>query len=173
MSRRRPPPPDAANIRRLIAYQLHRAAYFATRPSHLAHAREHGITPLEWRLLGHLQADGPQTPVQLATALDVLLAQVSRTVAGLVDRGLVGRSASAQDGRSVELALTPRGRALHDRLFEQSWARHEELLAVLAPPEQAQLLDWLDRLAQRGRRMLEEESARAEVQAPRRRRRST
>lgn len=62
--------------------------------------------------------------------------QVSRVVDALHERGLVTRTPSARDGRSVEIALTPAGR----RLFEEADATRRATLApvftdILEPEE--------------------------------------
>ena len=54
----------------------------------------------------------PLRPSSLSVSLDATRTQVTRLLDGLEQRGLVVRSADAQDRRSLQLRLTPEGSAL-------------------------------------------------------------
>ena len=56
---------------------------------------------------------------------------------------------SATDARSVELALTAKGHALHDRIARVAVARERRLLSGLSKPEVRELLETLRRLNER------------------------
>jgi DNA-binding MarR family transcriptional regulator len=148
-----------ADIRDLLAYRLQKAAYYATRPAYRDYARDFGVTGVEWRLLGNLYADGPLSLARVAEEADVQLAQASRTLSGLVGRGLVRRATDAVDARSVQLSLTPAGRALYRRLFRRAAELHDALVAGLSPAERASLFRALDHVAEAGRALLAEVSA--------------
>lgn len=66
---------------------------------------------------------GPQevTVGLLAEELMVDPSRASRIAADLVDRALVARSVSQQDGRRSVLIPTPEGRALLDRFLQAKW----------------------------------------------------
>ena len=55
-------------------------------------------------------ACAPRTPKELAASEKVSAPSMTRTVAGLVEGGLVARAGDPTDGRSVILSLTPEGR---------------------------------------------------------------
>ncbi|MEZ4289756.1 MAG: MarR family transcriptional regulator [Myxococcota bacterium] len=75
----------------------------------------------------------------LAEACAMDAATASRQVLPLVDEGLVERRAGAEDARRVELSLTPRGRAVYDRIVDyrlgqltgvlESWSQRDRRAA--------------------------------------------
>lgn len=84
-----------------------------------------GLTLAQYRVLVFV-ADRPQRASALAAKVDVQRATLSTIVAGLERAGLLQRAAVEEDGRGVQLQLTPGGRqalagverALDDRLAE-------------------------------------------------------
>ncbi|TCJ21355.1 MarR family winged helix-turn-helix transcriptional regulator [Nocardioides jejuensis] len=62
-------------------------------------------------VLGLLHRDGPQTVGSLAESERVKPPSMTRTVGCLVDRGLVERARSAEDGRQVVVGLSEEGLA--------------------------------------------------------------
>ncbi|MEQ8603095.1 MAG: MarR family transcriptional regulator [Marivibrio sp.] len=87
------------------------------------------------------------------TAQDVCLAtgrpknSISRAVTGLIQKSLIRRSVSAADRRRKELAMTPQGRAVLDRLLPQTSARESAMLAPLSGAERATLSALLMKIA--------------------------
>jgi DNA-binding MarR family transcriptional regulator len=146
-------------IRDLLAYRLQKAAYYASRPGYHDFVREFGVTGVEWRLLGNLYADGPLSLARVAAEADLPPAQASRTLSGLVERGLVRRATDAADARSVQLTLTPAGRALYRRLFQRAAELHDALVAGLSHAERDSLFRALDHVADVGRALLAERPA--------------
>ncbi len=72
---------------------------------------------------------------------------VSVVVRRLVERRLVARRASRADGRRIELALTPAGRALLRRAPAAAQERLVAALSRLSPPERHRLARSLSRVA--------------------------
>lgn len=69
------------------------------------------VAPHQFSVLARL--DGcPRTPRELAEIECVSAPSMTRTVAGLVERGLVSRQDDPTDGRQVILSLTPEGKAV-------------------------------------------------------------
>lgn len=99
------------------------AAQLIDRLERLARLGEHddGLNPAQWDALRYLARANrfSRTPAALADYLASTRGTVSRTLASLEEKGHVSRDSNARDGRSVALALTPRGeQALkHDPLF--------------------------------------------------------
>ena len=97
------------------------------------------LAPHQFSVLARLE-EQPHTPNQLAAIEKVSAPSMSRTVAGLVEVGLVARADDPTDGRQVILSLTAEGRrTLRDiRRRRDQWfaARLEKLTdderAVLA-----------------------------------------
>lgn len=66
------------------------------------------IAPHQFSVLLRIK-DGARTPRELAEIERVSAPSMTRTIAGLVDRGLVERAEDPKDGRSVLLSLSPQG----------------------------------------------------------------
>ncbi|GAA1138403.1 MarR family winged helix-turn-helix transcriptional regulator [Ornithinicoccus hortensis] len=80
------------------------------------------IAPHHFSVLVRL-ADSPSTVGDLATSERVSAPSMSRTVSALVDRGLVARAGSPDDGRVVQLSLTDEGQAtvVSERAKRDAW----------------------------------------------------
>ena len=98
-------------------------AYLIDRLERLGRLDEHqaGLNPAQWDALRYLARANrfSRTPAALADYLASTRGTVSRTIASLEEKGHVSRAASARDGRSVVLELTPRAEQLlrRDPLF--------------------------------------------------------
>lgn len=92
--------------------------------------KEIGLTMPMWRVLAQLWGNGDQTLNSLAKLTCVEISTLSRQVAMMEKKELLSRSQSGIDWRSINIALTPRGR----RAVEQ-------LLPVVERHEQAALAD--------------------------------
>jgi DNA-binding MarR family transcriptional regulator len=149
----------APAIQDLLAYRLQKATHYVTKPAYLIYSRDFGITGVEWRLMGNLQASAGLSLAQVCQEADVPMAQGSRTIASLAERGLVARAPDEGDGRSVRLTLTPAGRSLFRKVLARSQALNAGLAGVLTSEELAALYRALDVLAESGRALLESERA--------------
>ena len=69
------------------------------------------VAPHQFSVLCRLE-DTPRTPGELAEIERVSAPSMTRTVGGLVDRGLVERTADPEDRRQVILSLTREGTTL-------------------------------------------------------------
>ncbi len=69
----------------------------------------HDVAPHQFSVLARLE-DSPRTPGELAEIERVAKPSMTRTVAALVERGLVLRADDPSDGRQVILSLTDDGR---------------------------------------------------------------
>ena len=67
------------------------------------------VAPHQFSVLARLE-ERPSTPKELAAIEKVSAPSMTRTVAGLVEAGLVARADDPTDGRQVILSLTPEGR---------------------------------------------------------------
>jgi DNA-binding MarR family transcriptional regulator len=134
MQRRAPSTPEIVGVlddlRRIVR---------ALRQSSRAAQQRLGVTGAQLFVLQALSAREPSSIGALAQRTRTDQSTVSVVVKRLVTGGLVRRAAAADDGRSVELALTPRGRAL---------LRHAPLAA------QETLIEGLERLSRVERRAL-------------------
>jgi len=76
------------------------------------------LSPIQSLVIDRLARLGPAHIGELASQLAVTPPTVSDSVAALERRGLVTRCTVAEDGRHVEVRLTPRGRKLARRLAD-------------------------------------------------------
>jgi DNA-binding MarR family transcriptional regulator len=111
----------------------------------------HDLTLLQLAVLAELNDTGPMTPGQLAAAQRVQPQSLTRVLATLEARGLLGRQAHPGDGRRALLAITADG---HQALRRDVDARDRWLAQVMAgrlTPTERELLrlagDLMDRLA--------------------------
>lgn len=97
----------------LISRDALEAAQLVDRLERLARTGEHedGLNPAQWEALRYLARANrfSRTPAALADYLASTRGTVSRTLASLEEKGHLSRESNARDGRSVALALTPRG----------------------------------------------------------------
>lgn len=92
------------------------------------------------RALAILGRDVEQASLkELADRLGLSLPAVSRSVEGLVQRGYVTRAEDADDRRFKQVAATPEGQALIDRLMELRVAGIAEFVKTLDAGERRRL----------------------------------
>lgn len=150
----------ATTILELLSYRLQRASFYTTKHAHIAFARDFGITGTEWRLIGTISVMAPISMLRLAEETDVQLAQTSRTVASLMERGLVRGEGDRADKRKVMLLLTPAGKTLYRKAFAEANRRNQRILGALSETDCMALYAMLDAIAAEGRVMLDEERQR-------------
>jgi DNA-binding MarR family transcriptional regulator len=109
-------------------------------------AQHYELSVAEWRSLTFLYGGGPETVRELAAAMRVDKAEVSRALNTLGRRGLVSREDHPEDARSALFSITAAGRRLHDRVLPHRQAVHEALEAALTPTERKALGSALDKL---------------------------
>jgi DNA-binding MarR family transcriptional regulator len=95
----------------------------------------HEVPPHQFSVLVRLE-EAPRTPGELADIERVSPPSMTRTVAALVERGLVARTADPSDGRQVILSLTPEAK----QLLKEIRRRRDQWMTVrmkgLSPDEQ-------------------------------------
>lgn len=113
---------------------------------------EAGLSDGEFDVLAALRRSGEPyqlTPGELGATTMITSGAVTKRVDRLERDGLVARSVAAEDGRSRPVRLTPRGRALVDRLLERHVANERRLLSGLSADEQRTLAGLLERWGRR------------------------
>jgi DNA-binding MarR family transcriptional regulator len=154
---------DAApTIRELVSYRLHVVANLLSRGAAMRYKREFGVSLWEWRTVALLGAQAPLSLNELAAAAGLDKSQMSRVVAGLVDRGLVARGADETDGRGVRLSLTRSGERLYEGLIRAAAERNDAFLGCLSAAERECLANALKKLGERARAFIQQEKALAQ-----------
>jgi long-chain acyl-CoA synthetase len=94
------------------------------------------LTTAQYRALVQLD-EGASAPTSLATQLAVTKPSITGVVEGLLHRGLVDRTASAEDRRRISVNLTEEGRRVLAQADQAVAARLDEILAEIGDPEAA------------------------------------
>lgn len=130
-----PEPPLPTNLKELFSFRLNVLAHLSSKIAALVNEQEFGLDSREWRIIGLLGAFSPFSLQTLAREVNVDKSQASRIVSGLIDRGLLQRGADENDGRGVQLSLTPLGKSLYRKVFPKAVKRNEALLSALSPQD--------------------------------------
>lgn len=99
-----------------------------------AFAAEQGISTLQYLALLHVRAARDAAPVSigdLAQRLDMSHQGAAALVARCAQRKLLSKRISATDKRRVDVALTPKGRALVERVAQQHLGALDGVRSVL------------------------------------------
>lgn len=108
------------------------------------------IRPAQFSVLSIIERNPGLKQTQVSAALSIKRTNFVPLLDSLEARGLVKRKAAAGDRRSYALHLTPKGRALMERL-NALWAEHEQRVRERVGADgRAQLLDLLARLVELG-----------------------
>ena len=146
--------PDPKDLTRIFdtiefrdAYRLSYLANAIVVPTYDAVRREFGIIRAEYILLVCLA----HFPVLTAQDISRIARQprnsISRAVHRMVAEGYIDRAPDPEDGRQAHLRLTPRGRALHEKVAARLVERQEAVLAPLDARERRQLDGLLQKIA--------------------------
>ncbi len=135
------------NLREFLPYRLSVLSNTISRRIAGLYDREFGLSVWQWRCMAVLgEAPGlDATGIGKRTAMDKVA--VSRAITGMVERGLVLREPSGEDGRRARLTLSPEGTAIYDRIVPLALAEEERLARVLSADERAELNRLMEKLA--------------------------
>ena len=117
------------------------------------------LKPGEWGIVAQLGERAPRSLIDLADAMGLDKAQISRSVSSLVRQGLVTRKTNPGNSREVLIALTARGNAANQTILEAGGIANEALLAGLTATERNELAELLKRFTERAQRLLSDEQA--------------
>jgi DNA-binding MarR family transcriptional regulator len=161
--------PAPTQLKALFSYRLNRLAFVSSRLAAAVNESRYEMGPRDWRIIALLAAEAPMSLNTLARESNIDKGQASRTVADLIERKLIKRSADEQDGRGISLDLTAAGRNLYKKVFPAAVERNESLLSILSANERRVLESALDKLTAHGLGLLE---SLPQAAAPRRGRKS-
>lgn len=106
-------------------------------------------------ILRELRRDEGASQVELARRVGQDANNLSRTLALLEGRGYVVRVPDGSDRRSVRVAITPAGRALHDQAFEAIQIYWQVLFEGMSRRESRAFMASLNRMTDNLERFLE------------------
>lgn len=101
-------------------------------------------TNLSWteaRIIIEIGVNHRQTPMVLSKQLNIDKSYVSRILNRLVKDGLLVKSRSAQDSRSVQVIFTADGQKVFDQINERSNLQIMHLIANLSQEEQLKFFE--------------------------------
>jgi DNA-binding MarR family transcriptional regulator len=116
-----------------------------------------GLTPTKISILLTLVREGPIRLSDLSTAEGINPTQLSRTVAHLVQAGLIERAADEGDRRAAWVKPTAAGKRLAERIRRERTDALKLALGDLEPYERDQILGALDALEQLAEQLRTEE----------------
>ncbi len=105
-----------------------------------------GLTPTKISILLTVVREGPIRLSDLSDSEGVNPTQLSRTVAHLVEAGLIERAADERDRRAAWVKPTPAGRRLAERIRRERTDALKVALGGLEPRERDQIIGALDAL---------------------------
>lgn len=105
-----------------------------------------GLRIPEWRLVAVLAEGGAMSQQALCGRTRMDKVTVSRAAIGLVERGLIARTANPSDQRSHLVALTPAGWDLYEQVAPKALELERRLFASFSEAEKAQLSAMLARI---------------------------
>lgn len=146
--------PRPGTFRALPSFRIHLLAGMSARHAELRFVKQFGLRLLEARIIGLVGTFGALSLKEICRESDIEKSHASKLIGRLLQRGLVEKLDDAADQRAISVRLTDEGRNLHRALYAESLERNERWLAVLTPPERAQLLNLVDRLIDRTRAMM-------------------
>lgn len=111
--------------------------------------QKHGLDAPSFDVLATLRRSAPPhrlTPAELMRSSMITSGAVTQRIDRLESRGLVTRTRSEADGRSVYVSLTDAGRTLIDRALPDHVATEERILAPLTRAQRTALAEQLREL---------------------------
>lgn len=108
--------------------------------NHVSHAfalriESKGVTVAEWVVLRELYDADEVAPSRLAERLGLTRGAITKLADRLIDKALLARRASVDDGRAQTLRLTKEGRALTPKLAALADENDADFFGHLAPQE--------------------------------------
>ena len=128
-----------AGLKQFLTYRMHVLNKLSERGISERYQTKLGITLPEARVIASVGSFGPFSIMELAKHANLDKSQASRAAEALIQRGLVARAPSAEDGRVVVISLTPEGRALFRKVMPIARKWNADLFSCL-DEEQAQAL---------------------------------
>lgn len=137
--------PMAHDLENSIPYLIARAG-IRTGQAFAVELRQFDLSLAEWRVCAALRRRPHQRLSDLALNTSSDASTLSRTVDGMIQRGLLVRERSAEDARAVALALTPAGDELTVRVVPLARLYERVALSGIDPADVDRLRSILRRI---------------------------
>jgi DNA-binding MarR family transcriptional regulator len=111
-----------------------------------AASREEGLTPTQASVLGITTLRGPLSLAELTELEGINPTMLSRVIGALDSYELINRLRDPDDFRAARVEVTPKGRAVYERITAQRSAVISEAVGGLPAGQQAALLQALPAL---------------------------
>jgi DNA-binding MarR family transcriptional regulator len=147
-----------APIKELISHRVITLANLLRRSASLRYRLMFGLALIEWRIIGALGPGRRASLNELARGMGLSKSQMSRGVAGLVERRLIARATNAEDNREIALTLSAEGRAIYAAMNKAAVERNTTLVAGMTETDLARLGALLDALTERAQALLRAEA---------------
>ena len=106
----------------------------------------HGVTEQQWRIVRALIDTGPLEPREIGELCQISSPSLAGVLGRMEELGLITRRRFEHDQRRLRVSLTPRSRALSERMAPQIEATYREIEALLGAEFAAAFYASLDRL---------------------------
>lgn len=137
---------DTLNLAEFVPYRLSVASNIVSGLIADEYQNRFALKIPEWRVMAVLGEGTPMTQRDLVHATRMDKVTVNRAAKTLVERELLARTPSRDDGRSHHLELSQTGRELYDDIAPVALMIERKLLGVLQEGERETLLAILDKL---------------------------
>jgi DNA-binding MarR family transcriptional regulator len=145
----------APKIDQLLTYRIHALNKLTERGASERIQLKTGVTMPEGRVVLAVGAFGPFSIMNLARHANLDKSQASRAADALIQRGLLQRQPSAEDGRVVMVSLTTEGMAVYRKLLPLSRKWNDDLMSTLTEAERTALSRALDKVIAHARGLVE------------------
>lgn len=132
----------------------HLGFWLRTVSNHVSHAfagklAARGVTVAEWVMMRSLYGKAPMPPSRLADEIGMTRGAITKLADRLIDKSLIVRKASHDDGRAQTLALTPQATDLVPELAALADRNDAEFFDHLSAAERESLERLLRRMVER------------------------
>lgn len=142
---------------RLVSSRVLHLATLLRRTASLAYKREFDLASSEWRILVLAGEFAPLSHGELTDLASLDKGQLSRGVSALVDRGLLVRT---RNRRQAQIALSPEGRVLFERIMVMAEERNRQLIRDIPEADVDAFFRTVERMMRTARELFQVEQSR-------------
>ena len=132
------------NLEEFLPYRLSIAANTVSKRIAKTYA-PYKLSRTQWRVMAVLASCRSMTAQSVADKTGMDKTTVSRAVAKMLERDLLKRGASEQDGRSAPLSLSREGRAMFAKIAPEALRQEKELKEMFSDTDLTTLTSFLDK----------------------------